>query len=485
MDLTLIVIIIWIGSTCLHEFGHAITAYIAGDKTVKEKGYLTLNPMVYFNSVTTLAIPLIVLLIGGIPLPGAAVYINHKQIKSKLWLSLVSFAGPLFTALVTVALAFALHAVNGMDGSMLSGQMKGTILTSLAFLIFLHIFVLVLNLLPLPPLDGYGIIEPWLPRQTQKTIRRHANIGFALLFFLFFFVDQFSIFMTKLSVTGSQLLGITHTEIFLGYDVFRANSLPLAVLLVVAWIVKSKFAGDVEKADRLLQAGKWQEAAVLYEQAIAGAKDKPNARVLLAAASCYLNIGQTERGLIHIERALLLDPKDTRAVTLKGVSQARLGQVDEALQTLSDLPDSESEELALAYQVKSGALIAKERFDEALVAIEKTLSISAQNADALYVKAQCLEELGRYNEALTAYQSLARLPEGHSRACLCRGLLLCALSRADEGLKEFEKYLPKEKEKRAVEMATLIKLINEKADLLHKDGKAPMAASLSEALGRL
>ena len=116
MAVTLIVITVWIFSTCLHEFGHAITAYMAGDKTVKDKGYLTLNPMVYFNSVTTLIIPLFVLLIGGIPLPGAAVYINHTKIKSRIWLSLVSFAGPLFTFLFLLFLAVLINVISASPG---------------------------------------------------------------------------------------------------------------------------------------------------------------------------------------------------------------------------------------------------------------------------------------------------------------------------------------------------------------------------------
>lgn len=69
----------WIISVCLHEFGHAIVAYWGGDTSVKDKGYLTLNPLKYTDINLSLTLPLIFLLMGGIPLPGAAVYINEEK----------------------------------------------------------------------------------------------------------------------------------------------------------------------------------------------------------------------------------------------------------------------------------------------------------------------------------------------------------------------------------------------------------------------
>lgn len=64
----------WILSVCLHEFGYVIVAYGGGDTSVKDKGYLTLNPLKYTNINLSLVLPLFFLLIGGIALPGAAVY---------------------------------------------------------------------------------------------------------------------------------------------------------------------------------------------------------------------------------------------------------------------------------------------------------------------------------------------------------------------------------------------------------------------------
>ena len=94
----------WIISVCLHEFGHAIVAYWGGDTSVKDKGYLRLNPLKYTDINLSLTLPLIFVLIGGIPLPGAAVYINHR-LRHRWWQSTVSAAVPISSAIFTLLLA--------------------------------------------------------------------------------------------------------------------------------------------------------------------------------------------------------------------------------------------------------------------------------------------------------------------------------------------------------------------------------------------
>ena len=72
-----IVLFGWIFSLCLHEFSHALVAYYGGDYTVREKGYLTFNPLKYTHPVFSIILPLVFLLLGGIGLPGGAVYIER------------------------------------------------------------------------------------------------------------------------------------------------------------------------------------------------------------------------------------------------------------------------------------------------------------------------------------------------------------------------------------------------------------------------
>ncbi len=82
----------WIFSLGLHEFAHALVAYWGEDKTVKDKGYLTFNLFKYTQPGLSIILPLVFILIGGMGLPGGAVYINRSLLKSLVWYSFVSVA---------------------------------------------------------------------------------------------------------------------------------------------------------------------------------------------------------------------------------------------------------------------------------------------------------------------------------------------------------------------------------------------------------
>ena len=79
-----IVTVLWVFSVCLHEFGHALVAYRGGDYTVREKGYLTMNPLHYTDPLFSILMPLLFLAMGGIGLPGGAVYIERQLLRFAL-----------------------------------------------------------------------------------------------------------------------------------------------------------------------------------------------------------------------------------------------------------------------------------------------------------------------------------------------------------------------------------------------------------------
>src|SRR5512146_1486139 len=105
----LVVLIGWIFSLCLHEFSHALVAYYGGDTTVREKGYLTFNPLKYTHPVLSLLLPVIIMLIRGIGLPGGAVYIEKWRIRNRYWLSAMSLAGPTANVLVAIVIVLLLQ----------------------------------------------------------------------------------------------------------------------------------------------------------------------------------------------------------------------------------------------------------------------------------------------------------------------------------------------------------------------------------------
>jgi Zn-dependent protease len=175
----LIVLIGWVFSLCLHEFSHALVAYFGGDTSVREKGYLTFNPLKYTHPVYSLLLPLIFLILGGIGLPGGAVYIEKWRLRSKRWESAVSLAGPASNLLLAIILALVLQFRPASSGG---------IWPALAFLALLQVMALVLNLVPLPPLDGYGVISPYIPSDVRLRLDQAGNILILIFFFLLWYV---------------------------------------------------------------------------------------------------------------------------------------------------------------------------------------------------------------------------------------------------------------------------------------------------------
>lgn len=147
----------WAVSLCLHEFAHAFVAYRGGDETVRARGYLTLDIRRYTNVALTFVLPVLFLLLGGIPLPGGAVLVNHGAIRSRAVRSLVSFAGPAVNLVLGLTLVLTVAAV----------PMAVGLAAALSCLALIQVLAFVLNILPVPGLDGFGVLEPFLPPQAR------------------------------------------------------------------------------------------------------------------------------------------------------------------------------------------------------------------------------------------------------------------------------------------------------------------------------
>lgn len=175
---------IWILSLIFHEFGHAIVAWRSGDLSVAPKGYLTLNPLKYAHPVTSILIPVGVLLFGGIGLPGGAVYIDRSKM-DEIDGAKVSAAGPL--ANLTVAGLLLIPFIVGVvpGSTAIVDRTSLTIAPILAFSAAIQILAALLNSIPIPPLDGFGMIEPILPGQIRLAARRFGSLGFILLIVIF------------------------------------------------------------------------------------------------------------------------------------------------------------------------------------------------------------------------------------------------------------------------------------------------------------
>jgi Zn-dependent protease len=178
-DAFLFVIAGWLVSLCLHEYAHALAGYLSGDVSVAERGYLTLNPLKYTHPVLSLLLPIFYLVIGGIGLPGGAVWIDHRHITGRWKDSLISLAGPAVNVIFTVALTVPF--LIGVDF-----LAHPVFWVSVAFLGFLQLTATILNLMPIPGLDGGNALRPWLPvdwRRGFDVVAPWGMLGFIALLF--------------------------------------------------------------------------------------------------------------------------------------------------------------------------------------------------------------------------------------------------------------------------------------------------------------
>ena len=215
MSCFLIVVVFWVFSVCLHEYGHAAVAYRGGDHTVEEKGYLTMNPMYYTHPVTSFLLPMLFVVAGGIGLPGGAVYINRHLLRSRNWETAVSLAGPTMNLLLAIVVALALRLV------LIPHYPAHVITYAMAFVLELQISAIFLNLLPIPPLDGYQAIEPWLSHEWRQHILPMANYGMFILFILFYSVPQFNHAFWSCTWKVMSWMGVDPLYGDFGYELFQ------------------------------------------------------------------------------------------------------------------------------------------------------------------------------------------------------------------------------------------------------------------------
>lgn len=202
----------WVLSLCLHEFGHAYVAWRGGDHEIVGTGYLSLDPRLYVDPMMSIVLPVLFTLLGGIGFPGGAVFINRHLLRGPLWQSAVSLAGPAMNLAFLLAL-LVLYA--------LASEEAETLRAVLAISALYQATAIVLNLLPIPGLDGYGILRPWLPAAIRDSGDVLAGYSGLVITGLFLLSGAFSraIFGAGLNIIAT--LGFAPMDVIAGYRLIR------------------------------------------------------------------------------------------------------------------------------------------------------------------------------------------------------------------------------------------------------------------------
>jgi Zn-dependent protease len=139
-------------SISVHEFSHAWSAYELGDNTARNLGRLTLNPIKHFDPLGALMILFMAFAGWGIGW-GKPVPVNPYNLRTnpRVGMGLTSAAGP-FSNLVLAAL-FA------MPLRLLEGDLSVMLAAFLAAMVYVNVGLALFNLIPLPPLDGFHVVQ--------------------------------------------------------------------------------------------------------------------------------------------------------------------------------------------------------------------------------------------------------------------------------------------------------------------------------------
>ncbi|WP_232744794.1 site-2 protease family protein [Thiomicrorhabdus sp. Kp2] len=165
----------------LHEVAHGWAASRLGDKTALMLGRLTLNPIKHIDPIGTIVVPVALLVMGGFVFGWAkAVPVDMRNFKNPaLDMAKVAVAGPLANLLMAV-----FWAIVAKTGTVLQTSIPdiGTYLIYTGFAgVSINLILLVLNLLPIPPLDGSRVLSAFLPKKLAWQYNQIAPYGFFIL----------------------------------------------------------------------------------------------------------------------------------------------------------------------------------------------------------------------------------------------------------------------------------------------------------------
>ena len=164
--------IIIVFSSVIHEYFHAWAAFILGDKTAKEEGRMTLNPIPHLDLLGTVIIPLVLLLtMGGFIGWAKPVPINPYNFKNQKWgRTIVSLAGPFSNLFIALVL-----------GLLIRFSVFPLLTPPFSFIVYINIFLAMFNLIPVPPLDGSKLIFDIFPKLENVFQRSYLGLFFALI----------------------------------------------------------------------------------------------------------------------------------------------------------------------------------------------------------------------------------------------------------------------------------------------------------------
>ncbi len=193
----------------VHESAHGWMANKFGDPTAKLQGRITLNPIAHIDLIGTIIFPIFLAIIGA-PVFGWAkpVMVNPYNLKNPRKDGMfISAAGPvsnIISGFVGIVLFLILRSF-GMVSLYTDGGIE-VLSYILYFFIIINIFLAIFNLIPVPPLDGSGIIEGLLHNEALEMYLKIKPYGFLILLII--------IYTNVLNIIANPIISIVNRILF-------------------------------------------------------------------------------------------------------------------------------------------------------------------------------------------------------------------------------------------------------------------------------
>lgn len=180
----------------VHEFAHAWTANSFGDRTPRDNGRLTLNPLVHLDLVGSL-----LLLVAGFgwakPVPVNPYVLNRHSRSAFMW---VSLAGPLSNLFLAIMAAIPLR-LGLIQYQIPSSRIIPTAYEFAIEFIVINLALMLFNLIPLAPLDGEKVLDFFLPNNLRQGWEKIKQYGPIILLALIFVLPMIGIDIISMVLT--------------------------------------------------------------------------------------------------------------------------------------------------------------------------------------------------------------------------------------------------------------------------------------------